>query len=60
MPVKGVILPTVGLPLLHVPPVVASNKVIEVPTQTLGLSIIATGMGITVKVVVAMQPVGNT
>ena len=46
--------------LLHVPPVTASLKVVVKPAHTLDAPEIAIGEGLTVTVVVVVQPVGNT
>jgi len=48
---------TTVLLLLHVPPVVASAKVIAEPTQMLVRPVIAEGKGLTVTTRVAKQPV---
>ncbi len=54
--------PTVAidvLPLLHVPPPVASERVVVLPTQTVGVPVIADGNAETVTTSVAKQPVDN-
>ena len=48
-----------GALLLHVPPAVASLRVIEEPEQTLGNPAIGAGLGYTVTATVSSQPVGN-
>ena len=44
---------------IHVPPVVASVRVIVLPVQTPDGPLIATGRSFTVTVVVVIQPVGR-
>jgi hypothetical protein len=48
---------TVVLLLLHVPPVVTSINVVVVPGQILSVPVIVDGIGLTVTIVVARQPV---
>ena len=43
---------TVGVPLLHVPPVVASLNVVVEPSQTVNVPVILAGDGLTVTLVV--------
>ena len=50
---------TVVVPLLHVPPVVASLKLVVKPAQTFKVPVIAEGNGLTVKIAVVIQPVGK-
>ena len=45
--------------LLHVPPVVASLRVVDEPRQTLVVPVIVAGNGLTVIAVVVKHPVGN-
>lgn len=47
---------TVVLLLVQVPPATASLKVIDKPWQTLAGPVIATGVGLTVTVVIAIHP----
>ena len=47
------------LPLLHVPPTVASIKVTVDPAHIADTPVIAEGTGFTVMVVEVVQPVGN-
>jgi hypothetical protein len=57
-----VLLPTVAIgvaPLLHVPPVVASLKVVVKPTHTLAVPETGNGVTLTVKTVVVIQLVGK-
>ncbi len=61
-PVTEPVLLTVAtdvLPLAHVPPVVASAKVIEEPTHTAPEPDMATGVVLTVTIAVTEQPVPN-
>ena len=58
-PVDEPIVAIVVLPLLHMPPVVASLKVIVLPTQTPGAPKIAGGAAVTVNVMVAVHPEGS-
>ena len=51
------IVATPVLLLLHTPPLVASVSVVVKPTQTLVVPPIAAGFGLTVKLVIAIQPV---
>lgn len=54
--------PTVAIPVapeLQVPPVIASLNVVVVPIQIFVEPLIITGDGLTVIVVVIIQPVGN-
>ena len=51
---------TPGLLLLHVPPAVASAKTDVEPTQRVVPPVIATGGGVTVTTIVAVQPVAVT
>ncbi len=59
-PVPAPTVASVVLLLLHVPPVTASFKVIVAPVQTDAepTTVIARGVGLTVIVVAAKQPVG--
>jgi hypothetical protein len=50
-------LPMTSFPLLHVPPVVALNKVVVSPWQTLAMPVMFAGSGFTVTILVAIQPV---
>ena len=43
--------------LLHTPPLVASVSVVAKPTHTFVVPPIAAGFGLTVKLVIAIQPV---
>ena len=54
------ILAMVGSLLLHSPPEVASLSVLLAPTQALSVPVIADGVGATVTIVVARQPVEVT
>ena len=45
--------------LLHVPPLVASLSEVVSPTQTLLTPVIADGVGLTVSIIVVVQPAGN-
>lgn len=54
--------PTVAiavLPLVHVPPTIASVRLVVVPIQRLVDPLILTGAGLTVMVIVVSQPVGK-
>jgi hypothetical protein len=53
------IVATAGVALLHVPPAVASVRVVVDPMQTVSVPPIAAGKGLTVTVAVTRQPVGN-
>src|ERR1700752_3196741 len=57
IPVAEPTLPAVGLLLLHVPPVVASVRVVLPPTHTLAVPLITPGNAFTVTTVVILQPV---
>ena len=61
VPVTTPVLPTTeaiaGALLVQVPPGVTSDKVVVNPEQTLSVPSIAAGKGLTVTVVVMMQPV---
>jgi hypothetical protein len=46
-------------PQLHVPPVVAQLISVVKPTQTLAVPVIASGLGLTVTILVVEHPVGN-
>jgi hypothetical protein len=48
---------TAVLLLAHVPPVVASERVVVLPVQIVVVPVIALGVGLTVKKVVALHPV---
>ena len=48
-----------ALPLIQLPPAVASDKVVLKPTQTFAVPVILAGSGFTVMIVVAIQPVGK-
>jgi hypothetical protein len=50
---------TAVVPLVHVPEVVASNRVTESPVHTLPGPVISAGALLTVTVVVAIHPVGS-
>ena len=59
-PEVGLITATEVVPLLHVPPAVASvSVVVAVPGHIESVPPIAAGNGLTVTTVVAIQPVGN-
>ena len=45
--------------LLHVPPIVTSDKVVVEPTHTFIVPVIAAGTGLTVMIFVVIQPVGK-
>jgi hypothetical protein len=45
--------------LLHVPPVVVLASVAVLPKQVLSVPVIAAGKGLTVRIVVVIQPVGT-
>ena len=47
------------LPLLQVPPVVASLNTVAAPTQTVAVPVMGEGNGLTVTVTVVLQPVGK-
>jgi len=47
------------LPLTHVPPDVASVRLVLAPTHTLVMPVIAFGVKLTVTVVVVVHPVGK-
>ena len=47
------------LPLVHVPPLVASLKVVVKPAQTAAVPVIDDGNGLTVTTTVAIQPVAR-
>lgn len=53
IPVAEPMLATAVLPLVHTPPVLAFDNVIEAPWQTGDALMIPAGNGLTVKVVVA-------
>ena len=59
IPVAEPTVATAVLPLNHVPPPVGSNKDVVLPTQTVGIPMMAVGGGVTVTVMVAAQPVLN-
>ena len=52
IPVEEPIVATVGVLLLHVPPVVASLNVVVEPSQTVNVPVIPAGDGLTVTIVV--------
>lgn len=56
IPVVRPIVATVVLPLLHVPPAVASDKVMDEPAHTLADPVIMEDDGLTVTVVNTVQP----
>lgn len=56
MPVIESTTATAEVPLLHVPPVIASLNAVVEPTQTFKSPVIAAGVGLTVTVIVAKQP----
>lgn len=47
---------TAGVPLLHVPPEVASLNGVVSPTQTVALPVMADGLGFTVTITDVEQP----
>ena len=53
------IVATVALLVLHVPPGVRSVRHVDKPIQTSGVPVMATGIGLTVSVVLVVQPVGS-
>ena len=55
-PLEEFTVATPGALLVHVPPEVASLKVVVSPTQTAAVPVIAAGNGLTVTIVVAIQP----
>ena len=57
VPDKAPIVAMEALPLVHVPPVVASLSVVVLPWQTVFVPVIAGGGGRTVNVAVMLQPV---
>ena len=56
-PVETPIVATPVLPLVHVPPLVASVRVVVAPTQALSVPPMAAGLAFTVTTVVTRQPV---
>lgn len=58
-PVAEPIVATPVVPLIQVPPEVASLSVIVDPSHTAVLPVIVAGNGLTVTVVLVLQPVGN-
>jgi hypothetical protein len=56
-PVVGFTLAVVGEMLLHVPPPVASDKVVDAPEHSISEPVIAVGLGLTVRTAVMIQPV---
>ena len=50
---------TVALLVLHVPPGVRSVRQVDKPIHTSGVPVIGTGIGLTVSVVLVVQPVGS-
>ena len=62
MPVTILVEPTVAmvvLLLIQEPPAVVSPSVVVAPVQTQVVPVIAAGSGLTVMVIVVLQPVGN-
>lgn len=59
VPVVASILPTVGVLLLHVPPVVLLLSVVVAPWHTVNTPVIAAGTGFTVTTDVVTHPVGS-
>ena len=57
-PVFASIVPVAVLPLIHVPPVEASLRIVVEVGQIFIMPDIATGSGLTVATVVAIQPAG--
>lgn len=58
-PGPGVMVATERVPLLHVPPGIASDNVVVSPEHIVVTPVIAAGSGLTVTTVVVKQPVGN-
>lgn len=58
-PVEEIIVATDVLPLIHVPPAVASLSVMAEPMHTPGPPVMAAGSGLTVTAVVMIQVVGS-
>jgi len=56
MPVEVPTVAMIGLLLLHVPPVVASVRAVELATHVVAVPAIAVGNGLTVTVFVTLQP----
>jgi hypothetical protein len=59
-PVPATIVATAVLLLLQVPPGVALVRVTVLPTHTLAGPLIAPGNGLTVSMVLRLQPLGET
>ena len=59
IPVADPTLPMPGYPELQVPPVVASLRLMVSPTQTFVGPVMVAGNGLTVTVLITVQPVGN-
>ena len=59
IPVVAPMVPTAVLLLLHVPPVVASPRVVVLPAHIVVVPVIPPGVGFTVMTVVVLQPPGS-
>jgi hypothetical protein len=59
IPVDGAIVADAGVPLVQVPPLVASASVVVLPAHTLNVPVMAAGSGLTVYTFVALQPVDS-